>query len=338
VTTTAAWRSPATGYVAKFDTTKSGSSSLLYSTFINTGNLGGAYIYSLAVDANGNAYLGGTDGMYSGFSVTSGALQSSAGSYPNYNPTLTVLKPDGSLLYGTFLGGSGSTSESIAALALDSSNNIYITGRTASTSLATSGAFQATAPSSLSNYILKLTALPVPIISSLSVSSGPGDEEVTINGANFASTEGTVTFNGTTATIESWGSTEIIVDVPTSLSAGTVEISVNASLEGSNLVAFTVEGPPTISGLSLPQGPQRMGFVISGSNFGIPQPYGATVIIGGFAMTVVSWNDTSITVQMPTTVSNGSQSVVVTVGGHASSGASFEVDSSFCDPTAGCSF
>jgi hypothetical protein len=65
-----------------------------------------------------------------------------------------------------------------------------------------------------------------------------------------------------------------------------------------------------------------MGFMITGSNFGATQG-GSEVRIGTTLMNVVSWNDLSITVQVPAGASTGN--VVVRVNGAASNGVNFTV-------------
>ncbi|HKT48102.1 MAG TPA: IPT/TIG domain-containing protein, partial [Candidatus Acidoferrales bacterium] len=64
------------------------------------------------------------------------------------------------------------------------------------------------------------TVLATPTISSYSPSSGLVGTDVTINGSNFGSTKGTVTFNGTSATAATWTSTKITVVVPAAATSG----------------------------------------------------------------------------------------------------------------------
>lgn len=87
---------------------------------------------------------------------------------------------------------------------------------------------------------------------------------------------------------------------------------------------------PVISGLSLPSGPAEMGVVISGTNFGDSQG-SSTVTFNGANLTVITWSDTSITVQIPAGTPTGSGTIAVTVSGQ-SGAATFEVTQAF-----GCS-
>jgi hypothetical protein len=77
-----------------------------------------------------------------------------------------------------------------------------------------------------------------PTITSLSVSSGPEGTSVTLNGTNFGGTQGTVTFNGVSATPSSWSATSIVVPVPTGASTGNVVVTANG--QPSNGVRFIV--------------------------------------------------------------------------------------------------
>jgi hypothetical protein len=111
-------------FLTKLDPTLS---TLLYSTYL--GQASG--LASLAVDASENAYVVGQ--ASSGFPVTSGALQATCGGGSGCG-TLAKLNPSASgsasLLYATYLGGT-SVSTIPAAVAVDSSQNVYISGYTA---------------------------------------------------------------------------------------------------------------------------------------------------------------------------------------------------------------
>ena len=84
-----------------------------------------------------------------------------------------------------------------------------------------------------------------PVITSLSRIQGNPDTEVTIYGAHFGPDEGTVSFGGESATINSWSNTSVRVLVPGRLSRGQVTLSLTR-LDGeeSNSVNFWVIGDP----------------------------------------------------------------------------------------------
>jgi hypothetical protein len=122
---------------------------LVYSTYLG----GHAAFYAngdhsagIAVDSSGNAYIAGTTDSPD-FPVTSGAFQTTLGSANS--AFVTKLNPTGTaLVYSTYLGqpGASTTADgqtSTAALALDSADNVYVAGVSASATFpVTSGAFQ----------------------------------------------------------------------------------------------------------------------------------------------------------------------------------------------------
>jgi len=140
-------------FVAKIDPTKSGAASLIYSTFLGgsaTGEgadtldeEGGDQGNGIAVDQNGNAYVTGV--AFSPDIATNGAFQTVRAS--SENPFVAKFNPTGSdLLWATYLGGHqppGCALEFSSAIAVDSSGDSYVTGRTPSADFPTTpGAFQ----------------------------------------------------------------------------------------------------------------------------------------------------------------------------------------------------
>jgi hypothetical protein len=125
-----------TGFVAELN---AAGSALVYSTYIG----GATYATAgngIAVDSTGNAYVTGYT-YASDFPVTSGAFQKKlhATTYGISNAFVTKVNSGGtSLLYSTYLGGSGSLNYSSApiggdqgnAIVIDASGNAYVTGHT----------------------------------------------------------------------------------------------------------------------------------------------------------------------------------------------------------------
>jgi uncharacterized protein (TIGR03437 family) len=150
---------PSATFLVKLNPT---GTALLYTAFIpGTGDLplqtpfGFSSVASssiaMAVDQAGNAYFA-TRGT-SGFPVTRNPLQASG------PVAVGKLDPTGStLLYATYLGGSGP--DSVSAIALDAAGNAYITGSTSSPDFpVTPGALQTSLPAGVSNsYVAKLNA------------------------------------------------------------------------------------------------------------------------------------------------------------------------------------
>jgi len=121
-------------FVAKLNPT---GNSLLYSTRLG-GTSGPNVGTDVRVDGSGNAYaVGYTNGGT--LPTTTGAYRTtSAGGYDAF---VTKISPTGSLSYSTYLGGSDS--DEAFGVALDSSNNAYVTGYTYSADFpVTAGVYQ----------------------------------------------------------------------------------------------------------------------------------------------------------------------------------------------------
>ena len=144
-----------------------------------------------------------------------------------------------------------------------------------------------------------------PVISNLSINSSPVDQEITINGSNFGSAQGTstVTFNGVSAIPAFWSATSITVPVPTGATTGNVVVTVggNASPGWSFMVTPGAQGP----GVHFVQG-----------DYLTPENPGATVAVqfpieqtaGDLNAVIVSWRG-SVTIQTVTDTSGNAYSL-----------------------------
>lgn len=107
-----------------------------FSTFLGGSGVDGAN--GMALDSSGNIYLVGQT-TSSDFPTTAGALQTSLSG--NSDIFISEFSADGShLIYSTYLGGSAA--EFAHGIALDSSNNAYVTGETTSTDFPLVNPFQ----------------------------------------------------------------------------------------------------------------------------------------------------------------------------------------------------
>ncbi|HEY6971188.1 MAG TPA: IPT/TIG domain-containing protein [Candidatus Angelobacter sp.] len=180
-----------------------------------------------------------------------------------------------------------------------------------------------TAAGGVASNGVAFTLIPPPAISSLVPNSGVVGSSVTINGLNLGPSQGNgfVKFNGTTATVSSWSSTQIVVTVPAGATTGNVVVTTAGGVS-SNPVAFTVIPPPSITSLTPSSGIIGSSVTIAGANFGTTQGT-STVTFNGVAAAVSSWSSTSITATVPAAATTGN--VVVTVSGQSSSGVLFKV-------------
>ncbi len=117
------WNGDVDGFVSKLDST---GSALIYSSY-----LGGSQYDSatgVAVDATGNAYIGGTT-FSSNFPTTAGAYDTNSnGLYDVFVAKVSVT--GASLMYSTYLGGSHF--DFGASIAVDTTGSMYVTGNTRS--------------------------------------------------------------------------------------------------------------------------------------------------------------------------------------------------------------
>jgi hypothetical protein len=107
-------------FIAKFSPS---GTSLTYSTYLVD-----CWAFGIAVNASGNAFVTGLAGWFA-FPTTPGAFQTVQGGGSSTDAFVTEFDSTGSsLVYSTFLGGSNS--DVGYGIALDSSNDAYVTGQT----------------------------------------------------------------------------------------------------------------------------------------------------------------------------------------------------------------
>jgi hypothetical protein len=143
-----------TGIVSKLNST---GSALVFSTYLG-GSMGAAPA-AIAVDGSGSAYVGGITES-SDFPTTPGAYQTVFGG-ARVDGFLAKLNPIGTgLIYATYLGGSAVNAiTEINAVALDSSENAYVTGNTDADNFpATAGAFQSAGIAGVICFVTKFNS------------------------------------------------------------------------------------------------------------------------------------------------------------------------------------
>jgi uncharacterized repeat protein (TIGR01451 family) len=128
--------------------------SLGYSTYLGGSNndIG----YAIAVDSTGNAYVTGStmSAPPNGFPITPGCFQPSFGGLAD--AFVTKLNADGSLGYSSYLGG-GIYDEG-RSIAVDSTNNTYVTGYTTSVDFPTQNPLQPSNNGDSDAFVTKISA------------------------------------------------------------------------------------------------------------------------------------------------------------------------------------
>jgi hypothetical protein len=145
-------------FVAKLDPTQLGASSLVYATFL--GGSGDENFQNflrdiLAVDNAGNAYVTGAT-TSTNFPTVNPFQATSGGGFDAF---VAKLNAAGSgLMYSTYLGGSGD--DFGRGIAVDSGENVYVTGQTSSTNFSiTSNSLQATFGGSTDAFVAKIVPI-----------------------------------------------------------------------------------------------------------------------------------------------------------------------------------
>jgi beta-propeller repeat-containing protein/FIMAH domain-containing protein len=161
---------PGDAFIVKLDMTKSGTASLLYSTFL--GGHGDEDPQSIAVDAAGNAYVSGST-TSDNFPTTAGAFQTSPALGHGFVAKFNLAGGGASdLLYSSYVPSDGEFDElelqtsprltfsGAVHLALGPSGSILVGGQTCSEDFpATSDAFQTSLAASCDAYLAKLNPI-----------------------------------------------------------------------------------------------------------------------------------------------------------------------------------
>lgn len=308
-------------FVARFDTTKSGASSLIYSSYLSGSN--DEFGSGIAVDSLGDAFVTGQT-VSSDFPVTSNVPQPKNGG--GADAYVTEFNPTGTgVLFSTYLGGAGLDFGQAVALDTASPPNVYVTGGTTSTNFpVTSGAFQTTNHSSIENaFVAKLSpgVLATVFVSPTSLDFGTVTLGTTSTAQMVTLTNGTSTalnnistkFAGTNAGDFSQSATTC----GSSLAAGancTISIVFRPKVAGAETATLQITDSATNS-------PQSVTLTGSGSAPGSPDfslalnPTQGTVTAGGsatFTITVTSVNDFASNVSLTCTGAPAASTCVLT--------------------------
>jgi YD repeat-containing protein len=147
--------------------------------------------------------------------------------------------------------------------------------------------------------------------------AGAVGTSVTISGTAFSPTPSlnTVKFNGTTATVLSATTTEIVTTVPAGATSGTISVKVGTTTKTTTASFSVANLAPTITGFTPGNGTNPVPVTISGTNFDTV-PLNNNVRVNATWARVTAASATSLTVQVPPGVASGPVSVA-TVNGKA---------------------
>ena len=172
----------ADAFIAKLAPTGNGASDLVYSTYL--GGSGPDKANGLAVDVISKVYLTGNT-QSSDFPSTSGSWQTACkldglgncadGFIAKLNPAASGAA---SLVYATFLGGSGI--DHANGVAVDTSGNVFVTGTTASVDFPLANALQVTPGGGTDAFVAKLNAASSAVIFSSYLGGSNNDRGVGI--------------------------------------------------------------------------------------------------------------------------------------------------------------
>ncbi len=154
-------------FVEKLNTNLSGAASRVYSTYLGGSgqDFGGSATArgskGIAIDTAGNAYITGQ--TTSTNFPTANAFQASNGG--NTDAFLTKLNPTGTaLVYSTYLGGSGSSSDEGRAVAVNVVGNAYVTGLTNSANFPTASPLSTADGTTGGAFLAKFTPSGAPLV------------------------------------------------------------------------------------------------------------------------------------------------------------------------------
>ena len=132
--------------------------------------------------------------------------------------------------------------------------------------------------------------------------AAPGST-ITLTGRGFSGSSGYQVFIGRArAEVVSWSATQITARVPNVSGPGYVGVGTPAAC--SNGLSLLVVDPGHVSGVSATNVKAGDQLTISGSGFGSAASYKAA-LFGGASCSVVSWNDSAVTLIVPASASSG---------------------------------
>jgi hypothetical protein len=179
-------------FVTKIDTTKSGPASLVYSTYLGGNNNDVAF--GIAVDGSGNIYVTGQTASMN-FPILN-QYQTYQGADDAFVTKIDTTKSgNASLVYSTYLGGTGYGSDVGTGIAVDGSGNAYVTGLTGSTDFPTLNQYK-TYQGYWDAFVTKIDTTksgPASLVYSTYLGSGGAGSGIAVDGSGNAYVTGMTT-------------------------------------------------------------------------------------------------------------------------------------------------
>ncbi|HKD51142.1 MAG TPA: protease pro-enzyme activation domain-containing protein [Candidatus Acidoferrum sp.] len=103
-----------------------------------------------------------------------------------------------------------------------------------------------TATATFDSVSVNSAAMPAPVITGVSATTGSVGSQVVVSGTGFGATQNgsAVLLNGAPVTISSWSDTSLTITIPSTATTGPMLVSVAPSMNDSNPVRFTVTSQP----------------------------------------------------------------------------------------------
>ncbi len=145
---------------------------------------------------------------------------------------------------------------------------------------------------------------------------GSVGQNVTLYGTGFSATasQNTVTFNGTSATIVSATTTQIVATVPTGATTGSIAVTTpSGNATSSSAFSVTASTAPTISGFSPTSGVSATSVTVSGTNFDTTANRNR-LVLNATPTAIGTASATSLATTVPASATSGKVSVTTANG------------------------
>jgi hypothetical protein len=246
------------GFVARFNTAISGTNSLVYSTYLGGSNVSGNFVFGIAADGAGDAYVTGST-YTNNYPTTPGAPQVARTGVSN--SILTVVNPAGTgLLFSSYWGGVSNDQGNAITLDTASPPNVYFAGQTTSGNFpTTSGVFQTNLKGSSDAFIAKFSpgAAQGVFVSPTSLafgnqginSSSPSQTVTLTNNVNATLNNIAITFTGANpgdfAETNTCGATPTVNGSLTAFASCTIGVIFTPTASGAESATLTIEDSAT---------------------------------------------------------------------------------------------